>query len=123
MKPLNLDALASAERGLCIRGAMHVVRPITPRIASIIDSAPSMDGAAKVTAYYDAVALLVPTLPRDVVDDLEPQQALAIIHLAGTEVREVDEAAADPNAPGSVPSSEAAPSQPDALAMSSAASS
>lgn len=122
MKPLNLDALASTDRGVNVNGTMYVVRPITPRIAYIIDSAPSMGGAERVKAYYDAVALLVPTLPRDVVDDLEPQQALAIIELAGTEVREVDEAAADPNGPGSVPSGEA-PSQPDALATSSAASS
>ena len=124
MKPLDLNALASTERGVTAQnGETYVVRPITPRVAGIIDAAPMMaDGGEKVMAYYDAVALLVPTMPRELVDDLEPAQALAIIKLAGTEVRQVDEAAADPNGPGSVPS-EAAPSQPEALAMSSAASS
>lgn len=124
MRPLNLDALASAERGVTVNGTAYPVRAITPRVAAIVDAAPTLASTEKVRAYYDAVALLVPSMPRDLVDDLEPQQAIAIIQLAGTEVRAVDEAASDPNAPGSVPSEATlSESQNAPLAMSSAASS
>lgn len=122
MKPLNLDALESAERGVTRKGVTYPCRKITPRVAYLVDAAPTMGATEQVKAYCDAVALLVPTMPRELVDDMEPQQLLAIIHLAGTEVRAVDEAAASPNGPGSVPS-EAALSDSAPLATSSAASS
>lgn len=110
MRSVNLDALErEGMHHTVTRGdTTYPVRAITPRIASIIDAAAEADGVAKLTGYYNAVALLVPSMPREMVDDLTIQQTIAIVELAGTEVRAVDEAAAPPNAPSSAPSDPAA---------------
>lgn len=104
MRSLNLDTMERRRHTVTVGGVSYPIRAITPRVAGIIDSAPSLAPGEKVGAYYDAVALLIPTMPRELVDDIEPEDAMAIIQLAGTEVREVDEAASDPNARGSAPS-------------------
>jgi hypothetical protein len=101
MEKLNLDALETMQHVVEKAGVSYCVRPITPRIASMVDAAIEADPAEKATLYYDAVAKLVPSMPRTEVDDLSAMQVLAIIELAGKQVTIVQKAAADPNAASS----------------------
>jgi hypothetical protein len=108
MKTLNLNALDTAcHTVIGTDGKTHRVRQVTGRVANLIAKAEDEEGLAKMTLYYDAVALLVPTLTRDEVDDLTVQQCVSIVTMAGTEVDAVNEAAAAPNV--SSPTPEATP--------------
>ena len=101
MRTLNLDALETTQHSVTKGDISYPVRPITPRIASMIDAAIEAPDSEKATRYYDAVAKIVPTMPRAEVDDLSVTQILAIVELAGEQVGIVQEAAADPNATSS----------------------
>lgn len=112
MKPLNLDTLDTPPAPIEKGGQVYAVRAITARIASLLDAAGEADGAAKLSAYCDAVAALVPTMPRAEVDDCTVPQLLAIVMHASGSVQAVESAVTDPNATGSAPTSStpAAPS-------------
>lgn len=120
MRALNLDTLERQRHTVEKNGAHYPLRQITPRIAYMLEAASQSSGVERMTGYYDAVARLLPTMPRDEVDDLEADEVLAIVHLAGTAVRAVDEAAADPNALSSAPTENSPavtePAQYDAVA-------
>lgn len=103
MKTVNLDEMEKVAHTVTKGGVSYKVRPVTARIASIVKAAQSAtDGAETMRLYYDAVALLIPTMKRDDVDDLSIPQLLAIVELAGTEVTAVEEAAA-PNGESPAP--------------------
>lgn len=102
MKKLNLDALDATGKTVEVAGTEYAVRKMTARVAFIVEAAVNTDdGIAKLHGYCDAVQALVPTMPRDTLEDLSPEQMLAIIQHAGREVEAVQEAAADPKASGS----------------------
>jgi hypothetical protein len=103
VKTINLDALGQSGHRVEIAGVMHTVRQITARVANIIASAEEADGVARLRLYYDAVALLIPSMSRLDVDDLSAGQIARIMQIARMEVDAVDEAATDPNAASSAP--------------------
>jgi hypothetical protein len=110
MRHVNLDELEKAAHTVTKAGVSYRVRPVTARIAGIVKAAEASSTAEdKMRLYYDAVALLVPTMARDEVDDLSAGQLVAIVELAGTEVTAVDEAAALPNAVSPAPVARPAP--------------
>lgn len=109
MKTINLDALANSGHRVEVNGVLHAVRQITARVANIVAAADTMDGIDRMTAYYDAVALLLPTMPRDEVNDLAPAQLGMVIQIAKTEADAVEEAAADPNGESSAQSTASEP--------------
>lgn len=115
MKPLNLDTLDTPPAPIEKGGQVYPVRAITARIASLLDAAGEKDGAAKLAAYCDAVAALVPTMPRAEVEDLTVPQLLAIVMHASGQVQAVEAAVTDPNATGSAPTA-ASPSDTPAPA-------
>lgn len=101
MRHVNLDELEKAAHTVSVTpgGPKYRVRPVTARITGIVKAAQAAtDPDEAMRLYYDAVALLVPMMPRGEVDDLSATQLLAIVELAGTEVTAIEEAAADPNA-------------------------
>lgn len=95
MKTVNLDAL-DRPRFVERDGKKYQVRGITPRVASLLDAAANEEGnIAKMVAYYDAVAALIPSMPREEVDNLSPDHIQAILELAGEQIETVEEAARD----------------------------
>jgi hypothetical protein len=109
MRHVNLADLEAAAHtvSLTADGQRHRVRPVTGRILNMVAAAEQAEGLAKMQAYYDIAALLVPTMRRDDVDNLSADQVALIMTLARGEVDTVDEAAADPNGPR--PATKAAP--------------
>lgn len=104
MKKVDLNALQSIRNAVELDGQLYDVRAITHRIACIIDAAvEATDGVAKLTGFHDAVALIVPTMPRALIEDLEVAQIAAIIDLSKTALGIVEEAALDPNVQSSAP--------------------
>lgn len=93
MKTVNLDALEHKYHTVTRNGTSYRVRPVTGRIANIVDAAEQAEGIKKLRLYYDAVALVLPTMPRDDVDDLSADQLAEIMTLARTQVDAVEEAA------------------------------
>jgi hypothetical protein len=114
VKTINLDALDRMQHAVELQGQTYPVRSLTPRIASIIDAATDADGVEKVRGFVNAVAALVPTMPRAAVDDLSIPQLYAIVELATTQVAVVEEAAADPNVASSAPTTVTEPATPPA---------
>jgi hypothetical protein len=120
-KPLNLNSLLSSAYSVEWQGRTYAVKPITPRIATMIDDARNADDDKSVR-YYDAAAKCVPDLPRSEFDDMTVQQVMAILDLAMQAVYQVQDATetpetADPNAPGLATIASEAPT----AAMTSAA--
>ena len=113
MRTLNLDALETMQNVVTKGDTSYAVRPITPLTASMIDAATEAPDSEKAVLYYDAVAKIVPTMPRAEVDDLSAVQILKIIEMAGEQVGIVQDAA-DPNAASSTerPTPPSAPDQP-----------
>ena len=114
MRTLNLDALETMQNTVTKGVITYAVRPITPLTASMIDAATEAPDSEKALLYYNAVAKIVPTMPRAEVDDLSVTQVLAIVEMAGEQVGIVQEAADDPNAASSTeaPTPPSAPDQP-----------
>lgn len=99
MKTLNLNELDTSECAVDKGGVLYPVRAITARVANMIKAADTeTDGTRRMELYYDAAALLLPTMPRTEVDDLTAKQIGGLLALATTQVTAVEEAAADPNA-------------------------
>lgn len=126
MRTINLDELDTLCHTVTKRGVSYLVRPVTARVATMIAAAEvAPNGEAKMLGYYNAAALLLPAMPREEVEDLTPAQVLAVIDLAGEQVRVVEEAAApapDPKAESSAPASpvaEPSPASPAALGSTS----
>ncbi len=107
MQTINLDALVRGHHRVELKGTSYAVEQMSPYVAYIVDAAEQATGAEKLRLYGDALAELVPSMPRTEIDRLKPAQQLAIIDLAGKEVAIIEEAASDPNAqsPTSVASS------------------
>lgn len=106
MKPLNLNALETTQRTVEFDGASYSVKPMTAVVLTAIDAADNAEKPIEqLRGYADAVALLVPDMPRAVIDHMTVRQHLAICKLASREVDAVEEAAADPNAESSAPAS------------------
>lgn len=97
MKTLNLDALDTMRHTVEKSGQSYTVKPVTTRIALMIDAASTAEGSAKLTGYVEAIAALLPDMPRADVEDLTVPQIFAIVNLASGQVTAVEEAAADPN--------------------------
>lgn len=93
---LDLDSLAvPVAQVRTTSGVLYPVRPLTRRLADLIDGAMNApDGVARVEGFYNAAAALLPDMPRDEVDDLTVPQVLAIMSLAsGTSSEPTQEAA------------------------------
>ena len=111
MQTLNLDALDRGRHSVEKDGVKYVVQPVTPRILSIIADAEEASGIARVTRLADAVAAILPDMPREMIDDFGLAQLTAVIRLAGTQVDAVEEYIADPNVPRSAVAKEPLPSK------------
>lgn len=109
MQTLNLDALDRGRHSVEKDGVQYVVQPMTPRILSIISDAEEAQGIARVTRLADAVAAILPDMPREMIDDFGLAQLTAVIRLAGTQVDAVEDYIADPNVPSSAVAKEAIP--------------
>ena len=101
MQTLNLNTLDRDRHAVEKDGVKYVVQPITPRILSMIATADEASGMERVTGLADAVAAILPDMPRAMVDDFSLAQLTAVIRLAGTQVDAVEEYIADPNVPRS----------------------
>lgn len=100
MKTLNLDRLESQRHRVQKGGQFYLVKPITARIAGLVDAAnKAEEGMPQIVAFADVVAALIPDMPRADVDDLEIHDMLAIVSLAGEQVEEVNAAAGVDPAP------------------------
>lgn len=110
MKTLDLDALDRSRAAVTRGGNSYPVKQITPRIASAVDAANhEEDGLTKMRRFYDAAQLLVPTMPREMIDDLTVHQIMAILEVSRAEMNAVEEAAGaetDPNGTGATTASE-----------------
>lgn len=120
MKTLNLDELEKEYHTVTLAGVSYRVRPVTGRITSMIAAAEQAEGIDKMRVYYDIVALLVPGMQRDDVEDLSSKQLAGIMSLASTAVDAVEEAA-NPNAASPAKATPGEGSAP--VAITSAASS
>lgn len=123
MQTLNLDTMDRERHAVEKDGVKHVVHPITPRILSVIAAADEASGVERVRGLADAVAAILPTMPREQIDDFSLAQLFAVIRLAGTQVDAVEEYVADPNVPRSAVETTPVPSvEPNAsgAAISSA---
>lgn len=98
MKKLNLDALDTMRHVVEKGGVDYSVKALTPRIAGLVRVATDAQGLDRVGSTADVVAALMPDMPSEMVQDLTVHQLAAIIELAGTEVRAVEDAVADPKA-------------------------
>lgn len=98
MPPLNLNALDNMRHVVEFDGVTYSVKAITARIAGLVTFAAATEGLARIASSADVVAALVPDMPRAIVDNLTVPQLAAIVELAGTEVRAVEEAMTDPKA-------------------------
>ena len=92
---LDLNALEDSSRIVTLGDTDYRARTITKRVAELIDVAGSTDDSVAMRrAFYDATALIVPTMPRETVDNLTPAQVLAIIQLAQRVIPDEADAAA-----------------------------
>lgn len=104
MKTVNLYELERQYHTVALQegGPKHRVRPVTGRIASVIAAAEvETDTRAKMRLYYDAAALILPSVSRDDVEDLTFAQLAEIMTLSRTQVDVIEAAAGvapDPNA-------------------------
>lgn len=100
MRHVNLSELEAAAHTVSLTpdGQKHRVRPVTGRVLNMVAAAEQADGLAKMQAYYDIAALLVPSMRRDDIDNLSADQIALIMTLARGEVEAVEGAASDPNA-------------------------
>lgn len=101
MTTLNLDTLDTNRHAVEKDGVRYTVEPVTPRIVSILDAADEATGAERVRGLADAVALILPTMPRAMVDGFSITKLFHVIKLAGTQVNAVEEYISDPNVQGS----------------------
>lgn len=104
MKTINLDALEEFQGEVVRRGTYYPIRAMTSRVAGILKAAGDAEnGTDKLRLYHDAMTHVAPTMPADVIADLQPKQIGAILDLSSEQVAAVEEAAADPNAESSAP--------------------
>lgn len=128
MQTLDLNALDRDRHAVEKDGVKYVVQPMTPRILSVIATADDADGMARVRGLADAVVLILPDMPRDMIEDFGLAQLMAVIRLSSTQTDAVEGYIADPNVPRSAvtkeqipaPSSRKGKSSGDAGATSSA---
>lgn len=108
MRHVNLSEMESASNTVSLTpdGQKYPVRPVTGRVLNMVAAAEQAEGLAKMQAYYDIAALLVPSMRRDDIDNLSADQIALIMTLARGEVEAV-EAAAVPN--GQSPATRSAP--------------
>ena len=101
MQTLDLNALDRNRHAVEKDGVKYVVQPMTPRIVTMLSAADEGSGAERVTRLADAVAAILPTMPREMIDDFCLAQLDAVIKMSGTQVDAVEEYIADPNVPSS----------------------
>lgn len=101
MQTLNLNSMDRDRHTVEKDGVQYPVHPLTPRILSLIDAAEQEQGMARVQGLAEAVAAILPDMPREMIDDFSLTQLFAVIKLAGTQVDAVEGYIADPNVPSS----------------------
>jgi hypothetical protein len=101
MQTLNLNTLDRERHAVEKDGVKYVVHPMTPRILTTIEAADAVSDMDRVRGLADAVAAILPDMPRAMVDDFSLAQLYAVIRLASTQVTAVEGYLADPNVPRS----------------------
>jgi hypothetical protein len=110
MKTVNLDALEEFQGEVTRHGTTYPIRAMTTRVAGILKAAGDAEsGAEKLRLYHEAMSRVAPSMPADVIADLQPKQIGAILDLSGEQVTAVEEAVADPNAESSAPTTTTEP--------------
>lgn len=97
MKVLNLDALAKQERQLTIKGTSYPVKEMTvkmfveiTKIAEAVEAKKNKTFADVLTSTTKIVQLSVPTLPSEVLDDLNLEELAFISKFLRGELTEAD---------------------------------
>ena len=108
-RTLKLDTLLGTPKDIEAEdGQKYALRPITPAALYIIDAATKAEGEGdKMRLYCDALAVLLPSMPREMIDQLSGEQIGGILRFASAEVEDVEAAATDPNADSSAPTTPA----------------
>lgn len=103
-RTLKLDTILSTPKDVEANGEKYPLRSVTPRVMYTIDAATKTeDQGEKMRLYCDALAVLIPTMPRVLIDDLSGEQIVAILEFASADVTDVEAAVTDPNADSSAP--------------------
>lgn len=84
-KLLDLDKLLEPQH-VMLNGVTHTLKPVNARVFRRVSALHDLSMEEQLIGQYDVVAMLLPDLPREQVDDLHPTQVRFIMELASDPV-------------------------------------